>query len=298
MKYAFIQRHCTVWPISVQCRVLNVSVSGYHGHLARQASTAPRRYLSDEALLVPIKAIHTRTKRAYGWPRIWRELRNEGVRVGKRRVQTLMRMHGIRAKGKKRFKVTTDSNHDLPIAPNLLNRQFGVRKPDTVWVGDITYIATDEGWLFLAVVIDLFSRQVVGWSMREDMTRDIVIDALRMAWFRRHPGKKSGLIFHSDRGSQYASEDFRNVLKDYGITASMSRRGNCWDNACSETLFGSLKVERLHGQRFISRRHAKDETLAWLLWYNQSRLHSTLNYLSPMQFEERWQADQTKKVSP
>jgi putative transposase len=298
VRYAFIQRHRQVWPITVQCRVLKVSVSGYHGHVARQGSTAPRRHLSDEALLVHIRAIHTQTKRAYGRPRIWRALRKDGVRVGKQRLQTLMRTHGIRAKGKKRFKVTTDSNHDLPIAPNLLNRQFTVAKPDTVWVGDITYIATDEGWLFLAVVIDLFSRQVLGWSMRADMSRDIVIDALRMAWFKRQPGKQAGLIFHSDRGSQYASEDFRDVLKDYGIAASMSRRGNCWDNACSETLFGSLKVERLHGQRFVTRRHAKDETLAWLLWYNQSRLHSTLNYVSPMQFEQHWLADQTKQASP
>lgn len=168
--------------------------------------------------------------------------------------------------------------------------------PDTVWAGDITYIATDEGWLFLAVVIDLFSRQVVGWSMREDMTRDIAIDALRMAWFKRHPAKHGGLIFHSDRGSQYASEDFREVLNDYGIAASMSRRGNCWDNACSETLFGSLKVERLHGQHFLTRRQAKDETLAWLLWYNASRLHSTLNYVSPMQFEKHWQAHQAEQA--
>jgi putative transposase len=135
--------------------------------------------------------------------------------------------------------------------------------------------------LFLAVVIDLFSRQVVGWSLRGDMTRDIVIDALRMAWFKRHPSKHAGLIFHSDRGSQYASEDFRDVLIEYGITPSMSRRGNCWDNACSETLFGSLKVERLHGQRFVTRRQAKDEVIAWLLWYNQTRLHSTLAYVSP-----------------
>lgn len=296
MRYAFIQSHCRVWPITVQCRVLNVSVSGYHTHVARRASSAPRRHLSDETLLVHVKAVYARSKHAYGRPRIWRELRNNGVRVGKQRLQTLMRQHGIRAKGKRRFKVTTDSNHDQPIAPNLLDRQFAVTRPDTVWVGDITYIATDEGWLFLAVVIDLFSRQVVGWSMRADMTREIVIDALRMAWFKRHPDKRAGLIFHSDRGSQYASEDFRDALKDYGIVASMSRRGNCWDNACSETLFGSLKVERLHGQRFITRRHAKDETFAWLVWYNQSRLHSTLNYVSPMQFEQQWLTDQAKQA--
>ncbi|WP_198969508.1 IS3 family transposase, partial [Xylophilus sp. ASV27] len=244
-----------------------------------------------------IKAIHAQTRGGYGWPRIWKELLARGIRVGKDRVQKLMQRHGIRARGKRRFKVTTDSRHDLPISPNVLNREFTVSEPDKVWVGDITYIATDEGWLFLAVVIDLFSRQVVGWSLREDMTRDIVIDALRMAWFKRRPGKQAGLIFHSDRGSQYASHDFRDVLKEYGITSSMSRKGNCWDNACSETLFGSLKVERLHGQRLKSRREAKDETIDWLLWYNRARLHSTLAYVSPMQFEQDWLANQPRQAT-
>jgi transposase InsO family protein len=298
VKYAFIRRHCNQWPISVQCRVLEVSVSGYHAHVAAGASTVSRQHLSEEALLVHVKAVHGQSRNSYGRPRILHELRQAGVPVGKHRLARLMRRHGITAKGRKRFKVTTDSNHDLPIAPNLLDRQFCVSAPDKVWVGDITYIPTDEGWLFLAVVIDLFSRQVVGWALREDMRRDIVIDALRMAWFKRHPGKQSGLIFHSDRGSQYASEDFRDLLKSYGITASMSRRGNCWDNACSETLFGSLKVERLHDQRLVSRRHAKDETIAWLLWYNHLRLHSTLGYTSPMQFEKRWRADQAKAANP
>ena len=297
MKYAFIQCHRKVWPISVQCRVLRVSAAGYHEHVVRSASNAQKRCLSDDALLVHIKAIYAQMRGAYGWPRIWRALLAGGIRVGKQRVQKLMKQHGIRAKGKRRFKVTTDSNHDLPIAPNLLDRQFTVAKPDQVWVGDITYIATDEGWLFLAVVIDLFSRQVVGWSLRADMTSSIVIDALRMAWFRRHPGKQAGLMFHSDRGSQYASGAFRDVLKEYGINSSMSRRGNCWDNACSETLFGSLKVERLYGQRFETRRQAKDETLAWLLWYNCERLHSTLAYVSPVHFEQTWLAAQPKQAN-
>ena len=297
MKYAFIQRHRRVWPISVQCRVLEVSVAGYHEHFVRRASAVQRRHLSDDALLVHIKAIHAETRGGYGWPRTWKELLARGIRVGKQRVQKLMQLHGIRAKGKRRFKVTTDSNHDLPIAPNLLNREFTVSEPDKVWAGDITYIATDEGWLFLAVVIDLFSRQVIGWSLRFDMTRDIVIDALRMAWFKRHPSKQVGVIFHSDRGSQYASRDYRDALAEYGITASMSRRGDCWDNACSETLFGSLKVERLHGQRFKTRRQAMDEVVAWMLWYNRTRLHSTLAYVSPMQFEENWQANQPRQAS-
>lgn len=297
MKYAFIQEHQRVWPISVQCRVLEVSISGYHEHFVRSASSAQRRYLSDDALLVHIKAIYAEMRGAYGWPRIWKTLLGRGVRVGKDRVQKLMKLHGIKARGKRRYKVTTDSNHDLPISPNVLNREFTVAEPDKVWVGDITYIATDEGWLFLAVVIDLFSRQVVGWSLRENMTRDIVMDALRMAWFRRHPGRQSGLIFHSDRGSQYASHDFRELLEEYDITSSMSRRGNCWDNACSETLFGSLKVERLHGQKFETRRQAKDEVIAWLLWYNSARMHSTLAYVSPMQFEQNWLAAQPKQAN-
>jgi transposase InsO family protein len=294
VKYAFIQRHRQVWPITVQCRVLLVSVSGYHQHLARRRELARRRHLSDEALLLHIRAVYAQTRGAYGWPRIWRQLLSEGVRVGKQRVQRLMQQHGIRARGKRRFRVTTtDSRHSLPIAPNLLNRNFTVAKPNQVWAGDITYIQTDEGWLFLAVVIDLFSRRVVGWSMGEDMRRELVMDALEMAWYSRSPGKRAGLIFHSDRGSQYASYEFRRLLESCGITQSMSRKGNCWDNACSETLFGSLKVERLHGKRFRSIREAKDEALDWLLWYNQKWLHSTLDYLSPAQYEQ----DQTRAAA-
>jgi transposase InsO family protein len=287
VKYAFIQRHKRTWPIRVQCRVLGVSVSGYHQHLARLSHIAQRRHLGDEALLVHISAVYAESRGAYGWPRIWRQLRRQGIRVGKLRVQRLMQQHGIQARGKRRFRVsTTDSRHDLPIAPNLLDRNFSVAAPNQAWVGDITYIATEEGWLFLAVVIDLFSRKVVGWSMRPDMHRDLVIDALSMAWLGRNPGKQTGLIFHSDRGSQYASEDFRKVLEHCSITPSMSRKGNCWDNACAETLFGSLKVERLHGRHFQTIRQAKDEIIAWLLWYNQTRMHSTLNYLSPAEYEQ------------
>ena len=297
MKYAFIQRHKQVWPIRVQCRVLRVSVSGYHQHLVRRGEIAQRRHLTDEALLVHISAAYAENRGAYGWPRIWRQLRTQGIRVGKQRVQRLMKRHGIHARGKRRFRVTTtDSNHNLPIASNLLNRNFTVAAPNQAWVGDFTYIATEEGWLFLAVVIDLFSRKVIGWSMRPDMHRNLVIDALEMAWFRRSPDKKSGLIFHSDRGSQYASEDFAKMLEHCAITPSMSRKGNCWDNACSESLFGSLKVERLHGERFETIREAKDATIAWLLWYNKTRMHSTLKYVSPMQFEQDW-VDATMKIA-
>lgn len=282
--------------MSVQCRVLKVSESAYHAHRQQQVHRVPRRHLDDAALLVHIKAVHSQMDHRYGWPRTWRELRSRGVRVGKTRVQTLMQAHGIRARGKRRFRVTTDSAHDLPIAANGLDRQFTVRAPDRVWVGDITYIPTDAGWLYLAVVIDLFSRQVIGWSLRADMGQAIVIDALRMAWFKRAPQQGHGLLFHSDRGSQYASAAFREQLQMYDITPSMSRRGNCWDNACSETLFRSLKVEQLHGRRFATRREAQDATINWLLWYNNTRLHSTLAYVSPIQFERQWRMKQSRRA--
>jgi putative transposase len=298
VKYALIRRHCRVWPIRVQCRMLGVSVAGYHEHFGRRLHIARRRHLTAEALVVHIRAVFTANRGAYGWPRIWRELSARGVRVGKRRVQRLMQQHGIRARGRRRFRVTTtDSRHSLPIAPNLLNRNFAVAAPNQAWTGDITYIPTHEGWLFLAVVMDLFSRRVVGWSMHPEMRSNLVIDALEMAWFRRGPDKSTGRIFHSDRGSQYASQEFSRALQQYGITASMSRKGDCWDNAPSEALFASLKVERIHGQRFQTIRQAKDETLAWLLCYNQTRLHSTLGYVSPIQFEQRWRSSTEARAS-
>lgn len=292
MRYAFIERHRGIWPIVVQCRVLQVSASGYHQHRLRQAADAdqnqPRRRLSDTALAVHIKALFAEMKGAYGWPRIWRELGARGIRASKERVRRMMKACGLRARGKRRFKATTNSAHDLPIAPNLLARNFTVDAPGKVWTGDITYIWTEEGWLYLAVVIDLFNRQVVGFAMSNRMTRALVMDALRMAWFRRHPAP--GLIFHSDRGSQYASNDYRKLLASFKMESSMSRKGDCWDNAVTETLFGSLKVERLHGMRFETRRLAKDEVMDWITFYNHRRLHSTLGYVSPMAFEKKWLA--------
>jgi transposase InsO family protein len=284
--------------------VLKVSVSGYSQYRARQKKAVgegptPAKpgsgRLSDTALLAHIRAIFFEMKGAYGWPRIWRELAARKVRAGKERVRKLMHANGLRARGKKKFRVTTDSGHGLPVSPNLLERRFDVEEPNRVWSGDITYVWTDEGWLYLAVVIDLFSRQVVGFSMGERMTRALVIDALRMAWFRRRPA--AGLIFHSDRGSQYASEDFQRQLKDFAMLGSMSRKGDCWDNAVTETLFGSLKVERLHDMRLPSRRRAKDEVLDWLTFYNSKRLHSTLGYMSPMAFEKKRLAEEGKLVA-
>ncbi len=297
MKYAWIDKLKTVWPVALMCLVLGVSVSGFFEHQRRRRAvlSAGQGRVGDEALLAHIRAIHAEFKAEYGWPRVWRELLDRGVRVGKDRVQRLMKLHGIRARGKRKFVVTTDSRHDLPVAPNLLARDFKPVAPDRVWSSDITYIATDEGWLYLAAVIDLFSRQVVGWSMQPHMHTSLVTDALRMAWFRRHP--EPGLIFHSDRGSQYCSHAFQAALAGYGMRSSMSRKGNCWDNAPTESLWGRLKVGRLYGKRFATHREAMDEVINWLTFYNHRRLHSTLGYVSPMKFEASWHAAQPKQAA-
>ena len=295
MKYAWIARHKGLWPVTLACEVLGVSASGYFEHWRRRDETRPRSpgvnsRVSTEAVLVHIKTIHVEVKEEYGWPRMWKELLVRGIRVGKERVRKLMQRHGIKARGKRKFVVTTDSKHNLPIAPNLLERNFTPERPNQVWTSDITYIGTDEGWLYLTAVIDLFSRQVVGWSMKTHMQASIVTDALRMAWFRRRPAP--GLVFHSDRGSQYCSEEFQSALKGYEMQSSMSRKGNCWDNAPTESLWGRLKVGRLYGRKFATRRDAMDEVMDWLTFYNHTRLHSTLGYVSPMTFEQRWIAAQ------
>jgi len=292
MKYAHIHRSRRLWPVRLQCDVLGVSFTGYHQHQLRRAKIARRRHMTEAALLVHIRAVFGELRGTYGWPRMWRELRRRGVRVGKERVRLLMQQQGIQARGKRRFRMaTTDSNHTLAIAPNLLDRNFTVEKPNTTWTGDVTYIATEEGWLYLAVVIDLFSRRIVGWSMKTTVDRSLVIDALEMACLQRRP-EAGKAIFHSDRGSQYASDDFRALMKMYGLVASMSRKANCWDNAVTETLFGSLKVERLHGESFITVRAAKDAVINWILWYNQKRLHSTIGYQSPVEYEQAWMLQQ------
>ena len=272
MKYALIRRHrCRVWPIRVQCRMLGVSVAGYHEHLVRRLHLARRRHLTAEALVVHIRRVYCQSRSL--WLAAHLAAAARGVRVGKRRVQRLMQQHGIRARGRRRFRVTTtDSRHSLPIAPNLLNRNFAVAAPNQAWIGDITYIPTHEGWLFLAVVIDLFSRRVAGWSMPNiEMRSNLVNDALQMAWFRALPRQSTGRIFHSDRGSQYASHEFMfsgsSAVRYHRFDEPEGRLAG--DNPPSEALFASLKVERIHGQRFETIRQAKDETLAWLLWYTK-----------------------------
>jgi len=198
-----------------------------------------------------------------------------------------MQTHGIRGRHKRRYKATTDSKHAFPVAPNLLNRQFRPENPNQAWVTDITYVPTQEGWLYLAAVMDLHTRMIVGWAMDSRMTRDLVIHALRMAWFRRKP--QHGLIHHSDRGSQYASHDYQSVLKEYGMTASMSRKGNCWDNAAMESFFNSLKNERVHHQSYGTREEAKRDIFDYIEgFYNRRRRHSTLGYVSPAEYYANW----------
>jgi len=238
-------------------------------------------------MLALIHAIHAELKGAYGSPRITKELRDRGFPASKERVERLMRENSIRARHKRRFKATTDSRHSLPVAPNRLDRDFTPTAPNQVWTADLTYIWTDEGWLYLAVVLDLFNREVVGWSIKPRMMADIVIDALTMAWFRKRPSP--GLIHHSDRGSQYASHAFQSRLKEYDMVCSMSRKGNCWDNAPTESFFNSLKNERVHGTRYRTRAAAEADLFDYIEpFYNRRRKHSTLGYASPMKFLEDW----------
>ncbi len=288
MRYAFVEQQSGFYPIEVLCKVMTVSTSGYaHWRARRERSKPAGNRLGDAHLLTQIRAIHARTQRAYGSPRIFDELKDSGYSVSKARVERLMHHHGIRANHKRRFKATTDSRHTLPVALNVLNRQFTPEAPNTSWVADITYIATAEGWLYLAVVIDLYDRAVVGWSIKPRMTADIVIDALTMAWFRRRPAQ--GLVHHSDRGSQYASHAFQAKLKQWGMVCSMSRKANCWDNAVAESFFNSLKNERVHGQRYLTRAQAQADLFDYIeIFYNRSRRHSALGGKSPAWMYQAW----------
>ncbi len=242
-----------------------------------------------------MRAIHEQLRAEYGWPRMHKELLARGHRVGKERVRQSMQRHGLRAKGRRKFVVTTDSAHRLPVAPDLVQRRFDPPAPNLLWTGDITYILTVEGWLYLAAVVDLHSRQVVGWSLQPHMQTSLVKDALLMACFRRHP--PPGSIFHSDRGSQYCSADFQATLVAWKMRSSMSRKGNCWDNAPTESLWGRLKTACVHGRRFATRDHARQAIMDWLAFYNHSRLHSALGYVSPMHYEQRWLAAQLKSAA-
>lgn len=259
-------------------------MSGYYAWRKRPQS---KREKENRRLVVEIKAIHQESKQTYGSPRIFKSLQNQGYALGKNRVARIMKLHGIEAKQKKRFQVTTDSNHNRAVAENILDRHFMPKAPNQAWASDITYVWTGKGWLYLAVVMDLFSRRVIGWSMQKTMHRCLVMDALRMALAKRTPSE--GLIHHSDRGSQYASSEYQEILQRAGITCSMSRRGNCWDNAPVESFFATLKRELIYRKRYRSRTEARADIFAYLeVWYNRKRIHSTLSYLSPVKYEAQY----------
>ncbi len=292
MKYAWIDGQRNVYLLPAMCATLDVSISGYQAW--KRGGTPTRKRLTDAQMLTLIRAIHAEFRGSYGSPRMAEEIRGRGFPVSKERVERLMRENSIRARNKRRFKATTDSKHSLPVAPNLLDRNFMPAAPNQVWTADLTYIWTAEGWLYLAVVLDLFNREVVGWSLKPRMTADIVIDALTMAWFRRKPAP--GLIHHADRGSQYASHAFQARLKTYGMTCSMSRKGNCWDNAPTESFFNSYKNERVHGTRYDTRAAAIADAFDYIEpFYNRRRRHSTLGYASPQQFLNDWIRRQHEK---
>lgn len=238
--------------------------------------------------MIPIvRTAHKESKGTYGARRIAKEIEARGSACGRAKAVALMKLAGVAAKQKRKFKATTDSKHNLPVAQNLLNRQFEVKEPDKVYASDITYLWTHEGWLYLAVIIDLFSRQVVGWSLSSQISRKLIMNALRMATWRRRP--VPGLIFHSDRGSQYCSNDFQNMLKTHGMISSMSRKGNCWDNAVAESFFGSLKTERVFFSSYRTREDARRDIVDYIeMFYNSNRRHSYLGYVSPKEFEELW----------
>jgi transposase InsO family protein len=277
MTFQFIRDHREHFPVRLMCRVLEASPSGFYDWLRRPESP---RAAEDRALIEKIQAVHSESRQTYGSPRVHASLK--GYRIGRKRVARLMRENDIRPRTKRKFKVTTDSRHDHPVAPNLLDRQFTVEAPNTVWLADLSYIWTREGWLYLAVVLDLFSRQVVGWAMDEQMPQELTLAALDMALKRRRP--LPGLMHHS--GSQYAAGAYQKQLAEHGIVCSMSRKGNCWDNAPMESFFHTLKTELVHHRDYHSRDEARRDIFEFIeVFYNRQRSHSSLGYLSPAQFE-------------
>ncbi len=283
MKYAFITQHKNAWPITLQCSVLGVSRNGYYHYQQKgEKPTDPEH----EELLEFVKELAEATDNTYGSRRMKKALNALGFPVSRDKARKLMNEAGVRAKQWRKYKVTTNSNHKQPVFDNLLKRDFDVAQPDQVYAADVTYIWTREGWLYLAVVIDLCTRKVVGWSMSSRMKAQLVCDALQMALWRRKP--KAGLIHHSDRGSQYASKAFKRLLKAHGIRGSMSRKGDCWDNAVVESFFGSLKQERVQWRNYQARYEAQQDILDYIsMFYNSERLHSYLNYMSPNDFERK-----------
>ena len=290
MRFAFIATEKACYAVALMCRVLQVSRSGYYAWCKRPP--APRT-LKDQTLALAVSAIHAESRGRYGSPRVHAELRERGQRTARKRVARLMRAAGLCARARRRFRRTTDSRHGLAITGNLLARRFAVRAPNSGWVTDITYLWTLEGWLYLAVILDLFSRRVVGWALSERLERGLALDALQMALSDRQPPQ--GLLHHSDRGSQYASHEYQQLLAAYGVLSSMSRKGNCWDNAVAESFFASLKLELVYRSRWRTRTEARSEVFEYIeLFYNRQRRHSALGYLCPNEFELRHQWQLTR----
>jgi len=286
MKYAFIEAHRERWPVRTQCRVLEVSAAGYYDWRGRPPGDRQRRR---EALADRIQAIHGASRRTYGSPRVFQQLRAEGEQVACKTVAAIMREVGLCGKSPcKRKPRTTDSAHGKPVAENLLERDFTATAVNQKWVADITYIDTEEGWLYLAVVLDAYSRRVVGWAAADHLRRELVEQALTMALTHRAPPMGGGLIHHSDRGSQYASGSFRQLLAAHGIVCSMSRAGDCYDNAMMESFFGTLKTEL--DEPLPTRTAARQALFDYIeVFYNRQRLHSALNYVSPAAYEQQHQ---------
>lgn len=288
MKYACIARHRSEFPLRLMCRVLEVSHSGFYAWRTRAPSA---RVIADERLLLNVRIAHRQSGETYGAPRVHQELQTQGTHVSKKRVARLMQEDELVARQPKRGVRTTDSNHPHPIAPNLLARQFDVNgvRLNQIWISDITYIPTREGWLYLATVLDLASRRCVGWAMRETLEAELAVSALRMALGARQPAP--GLIHHSDRGVQYACGAYRTLLDAHGVVASMSRKGNCWDNAVAESFFATLEHELIMKNDWHTRDEARVAIFRYIeTWYNRQRRHSTLGYVSPAQYEEQLQA--------
>ena len=284
MKFAFIAAEKASAPVAVLCKVLDVSRSGFYAWDERGRST---RASEDAKLTVHVLAAFNTGRGAYGSPRVHDELKAAGIAVSRKRVARIMRDLGLEGRRKRRFKATTDSKHTMPVAENILDRKFEVDAPDVAWVTDITYVWTAEGWLYLAAILDLFSRRVVGLAMSERIDRALVLEALRNAVGRRLPN--AGLMHHSDRGSQYASGDYQAALDELGVVCSMSRKGNCWDNAVAESFFATLKTECVYTRRFATRAEAREAIFEFIeVFYNGTRRHSTLGYLSPMEFEMKF----------
>jgi putative transposase len=287
VKFAFIEAESVQWPVAVLCETLDVSRSGYYAWVARPE--APK-VAADAAIVEDIKAAHAAGRGAYGSPRVVRVLRRDGRTIGENRVARLMRESGVVGRKKKRFKKTTDSNHPDPIAPNVLERNFTVELPNTAWVTDVTYVPTRQGWLYLAAILDLFSRRVVGWAASANNDRALALAALDRAVAEREP--KAGVIHHSDRGSVYASSDYRDALDALGATKSMSRKGNCWDNSVAESFFATIKGEMIDHDDYETRAEAIAAIADYIDgFYNVTRMHSAIEYLSPIEFELKFRID-------